>query len=231
MKVKDFRQAVRDFLDNGRTLRRDIVPIIIQRLELLREAVAQLPTHRFFSSSLLIVYDGHVEEDTFRVKTDDDEIDPPQPSDSCGCQSCEHESTNGLERRNDRLCLVNVSAADGLLQENGFGERQSNCGCQNGLSRRETFPTKGDDSNRTVEIIPESRLCDTTLVDDKNVHGPDALHEDTELHACQARVDVRMVDFAHSTFEGFGEDSTVHEGVDAGYLLGLQTLINIFTDI
>lgn len=40
-------------------------------------------------------------------------------------------------------------------------------------------------------------------------------------------VDVRMIDFAHSTFKGFRGDTAVHDGPDRGYVLGLESLIQI----
>lgn len=43
-------------------------------------------------------------------------------------------------------------------------------------------------------------------------------------------VDVRMIDFAHSTHRGFMEDIP-HSGIDEGYLFGLKNLITIFEDI
>lgn len=43
-------------------------------------------------------------------------------------------------------------------------------------------------------------------------------------------VDVRMIDFAHSTHSGFQNDEK-HRGVDQGYLFGLQNLIDIFEKI
>lgn len=43
-------------------------------------------------------------------------------------------------------------------------------------------------------------------------------------------VDVRMIDFAHSTHQGFQGDKK-HNGVDDGYLFGLGNLITIFDEI
>ena len=43
-------------------------------------------------------------------------------------------------------------------------------------------------------------------------------------------VDVRMIDFEHSTYAGFLDDPR-HEGVDAGYIFGLTNLIRIFEDM
>uniref|UniRef100_A0A8C9T9D9 Kinase n=1 Tax=Scleropages formosus TaxID=113540 RepID=A0A8C9T9D9_SCLFO len=44
-------------------------------------------------------------------------------------------------------------------------------------------------------------------------------------------VDVRMIDFAHSTFKGFRDDQTVHDGPDRGYVFGLESLIRILEGI
>ena len=38
---------------------------------------------------------------------------------------------------------------------------------------------------------------------------------------------VKMIDFAHSTFQGFMEDPVAHIGPDQGYLKGLDTLIEL----
>jgi len=43
-------------------------------------------------------------------------------------------------------------------------------------------------------------------------------------------LDVRMIDFAHSTHQGFKNDE-LHNGVDKGYMFGLKNLIVIFEDI
>ena len=42
-------------------------------------------------------------------------------------------------------------------------------------------------------------------------------------------VTVKIIDFAHATFEGFLDDPIVHEGPDAGFLKGLDTLTDILS--
>ena len=40
-------------------------------------------------------------------------------------------------------------------------------------------------------------------------------------------VTMKMIDFAHSTFEGFMDDPIIHEGPDSGYIKGLDSLVTI----
>lgn len=56
--VDGFRQALFQFLHNGIKLRLDLLPIIIAKLQKLRSILEKLDTFRFYTSSLLIIYDG-----------------------------------------------------------------------------------------------------------------------------------------------------------------------------
>ena len=47
----------------------------------------------------------------------------------------------------------------------------------------------------------------------------------------EKNIDVRMIDFAHSTHIGYKQDHKVHNGPDQGYLFGLENLIKIFNEI
>ncbi|TDH14448.1 hypothetical protein EPR50_G00045240 [Perca flavescens] len=44
-------------------------------------------------------------------------------------------------------------------------------------------------------------------------------------------VDVRMIDFAHSTFKGFRGDTAIHDGPDRGYVFGLESLVQILESL
>ena len=80
----------------------------------------------------------------------------------------------------------------------------------------------------------EGSSVDSDKTNDEN-HLVESDVEHVESHGCQttykADVDVRMIDFAHSTQQGFRDDTTVHKGPDKGYLFGLQNLILMFEDI
>lgn len=49
--------------------------------------------------------------------------------------------------------------------------------------------------------------------------------------AIKQGVNIRLVDFAHSTFQGFRNDSTKHNGPDHGLILGLENLIDMFRNV
>ncbi|ERE91999.1 inositol hexakisphosphate kinase 3 [Cricetulus griseus] len=120
---KGFRQALSQFLHDGTRLRTELLEPILRRLQALLAVIRSQSSYRFYSSSLLIIYDGQ---------------EPPQ---------------NALE----------------------------------------TTPgtTSGD----------------------------------------PAKVDVRMIDFAHTTYKGSWNGHTTHEGPDPGYIFGLENLIGILQDI
>uniref|UniRef100_A0A1B6EQX8 Kinase n=1 Tax=Cuerna arida TaxID=1464854 RepID=A0A1B6EQX8_9HEMI len=54
-----FQSAVRNFLHDGTRLRTDALPPLIRRLEELRSALMQLESIRLYTTSLLLLYEGH----------------------------------------------------------------------------------------------------------------------------------------------------------------------------
>ncbi|XP_071434739.1 inositol hexakisphosphate kinase 3 [Pithys albifrons albifrons] len=123
-----FRQTLRQFLCTGNRLRTDLLEPIVLRLKALLSVIRKQSSYRFYSSSLLIIYDGQ-----------------------------EHkESTAPLDHH---------------------------------------FP------------FPKTQGT--------NPSG----------------VDVRMIDFAHTTFRGSKSNPTAHDGPDHGYIFGLENLIKILQSL
>ena len=151
-------ETLYEFLNNGRELRTDLVEPIVERLRRLYAMVAKQNTFRFYSSSLLIMYDG-AETTPFHAG-EDSHASSSQPSD----------------------CSLS-DADDGAVQAGPSHERQQCCSW---------------DWEQTY-------------------------HKDSS-----PRVDVRMIDFAHATHQGFRGDRTVHSGPDNGYLFGLENLCHMF---
>ncbi|XP_053151214.1 inositol hexakisphosphate kinase 1 isoform X2 [Hemicordylus capensis] len=140
LSIEGFRNALYQYLHNGVELRKDLFEPILGKLRSLKGVLERQASYRFYSSSLLIIYDGK-----------------------------ESRSETHLECRAE----MRLKQVDNSLPES----RQDAC---------------------STEPLP-----------------------------VQPKVDVRMIDFAHSTFKGFRDDPTVHDGPDMGYVFGLESLINI----
>ena len=363
MREDDFREAMYQFLFNGRDVRRDLIPSLLRRLQSLKAAVSQLPTYRFYSSSLLIVYDGveqtshcgHGSSDrtggeirpndrerddrepesmaspcceNHRFDTGQDALSPRQTvADEEGAQCCSAQEssrrvrsashhTNGHHRISPRAdpndSPLGVTIGHGLVpdrythavplsdqtQEHLTGtidgavpEAQVNrnvppsvdsasdlqtepsqtldlshhqnaptepndeyvqgCSSQKSDRGRPSAPTElqdGSGAQNSCSGTPDgSSLSASTEPRDRGFQNCSAVQkmsgrDDGELSAVstslpsscccsRSKVDVRLVDFAHTTHAGFLQDEVLHEGVDHGCLLGLQTLIDTFTRI
>ncbi|NXF81050.1 IP6K3 kinase, partial [Sclerurus mexicanus] len=123
-----FRQTLRQFLSSGNQLRLELLEPIILRLKALLSVIRKQSSYRFYSSSLLIIYDG-----------------------------LEHKESTAPSDHH--------------------------------------FP------------FPKT-------------HGTNP-----------SRVDVRMIDFAHTTFKGSKSNPTPHDGPDHGYIFGLENLIKILQSL
>uniref|UniRef100_A0A3B4XGV2 Kinase n=1 Tax=Seriola lalandi dorsalis TaxID=1841481 RepID=A0A3B4XGV2_SERLL len=135
--LPDFKEALFQFFHSGQRLRRELLSPVLRRLRDMQAALEACESYRFYSSSLLIIYDGEEEV----------EVEPEMEDE----------------------------------EEEGVGEVAGALG----------FP--------------------------HNTRSP--------------VVDVRMIDFAHTTCRYYREDSVVHEGQDSGYIFGLQNLITIISEL
>ncbi|KAJ8370693.1 hypothetical protein SKAU_G00107210 [Synaphobranchus kaupii] len=158
-----FKEALFQFFHDGSRLRRELLSPVLRRLRDMQAALESCESYRFYSSSLLIIYDG-------------------QP------------------RRTRRPCHRGGEEGeeDELSEEDEEEEGQG-------------FPLGGAAAGGGVGGV--------------GVTGRSSLGEGSPS------VDVRMIDFAHTTCRHYGEDSVVHEGQDSGYIFGLQNLITIISEL
>uniref|UniRef100_A0A667YIF8 Kinase n=1 Tax=Myripristis murdjan TaxID=586833 RepID=A0A667YIF8_9TELE len=131
LSIEGFRHALYQYMHNGQGLRRDLFEPILSKLRSLKAVLERQASYRFYSSSLLIIYEGKV------------------------------------SRGYGFSCL---------LGRDGFSGQ---------------------------------------------------LHPPPSSSPLPPLVDVRMIDFAHSTFKGFRGDTAVHDGPDRGYVFGLESLVRI----
>lgn len=146
LSVQGFKEALYQFFHNGKILRRELIDPVLKKLTELKMVLEKQESYRFYSSSLLIIYDG---KELQEVSMDSDPED-----------------------------------LEDLSEESS------------------------DESAGAYAYKPSSNKL-----------------------SASSTVDVRMIDFAHTTCKFYREDSVVHEGLDTGYIFGLQNLIAIIKEI
>ncbi|KAJ8395756.1 hypothetical protein AAFF_G00029930 [Aldrovandia affinis] len=167
-----FKEALFQFFHDGRRLRRELLSPVLRRLREMQAALEGCESYRFYSSSLLIIYDGE----------------------AARAQHLCHRG--GEEGEEDDLSEEDEEEYDDDEEEGGAF----------------TFPcggaAAGGGSGGGGGVVSRAS---------RGEGGP--------------LVDVRMIDFAHTTCRHYGEDSVVHEGQDSGYIFGLQNLITIISQL
>lgn len=134
LSVDGFRQALYQFLHDGTRLRTELLGPIQRQLQALLSVIRSQSSYRFYSSSLLVIYDGQ---------------EPPE------------------------------SAPGGPHPQEAPQPAPGSCPGIGGLPK----------------------------------------------------VDIRMIDFAHTTYKGSWNERSTYDGPDPGYIFGLENLIQILRDI
>lgn len=172
-----FKEALYQFFHNGRRLRRELLSPVLRRLREMQAALEACESYRFYSSSLLIIYDGDPPRTPSRPRhRGGEDGDEDEPSDE--------EEEDEEEDEQGAFSFPRSSSAGGSASVAG--------GSSNSGSSRSSL-SAGE--------------------------------------ASSPMVDVRMIDFAHTTCRHYGEDSVVHEGHDSGFIFGLQNLITIISQL
>ncbi|RVE72499.1 hypothetical protein OJAV_G00038630 [Oryzias javanicus] len=195
-----FRQALYQYLHNGRCLRRDLFEPILNKLRRLKEVLEKQASYRFYSSSLLIIYEGKEPHSSSIPKPGHLPTRQQRPPGAPSEPRC----VSGLGSA-DARCQTSENADQGPPPVQGTGHVAP-------PPSSPTLPTKSD------SVTPLSPLLHT---------HPDS----SSAHHQLPLVDLRMIDFAHSTFKGFRGDTAVHDGPDRGYVFGLESLIEILESL
>lgn len=200
-----FKQTLWQFLHNGRRLRLDIAELIINKLEDLRSIISKLDSVRFFTSSLLILYDGY---DPGQLKPHQRDRDSEKER-----EGKPPESSRGMVWSESRV-------EEGNSTRDGWSSKEPsnpNLGAKHPAYLRDVPATGGGKAPREQISRSEGETPYKSKSRQRN-------------RSCKPRVDIRLIDFAHSTHKGMG-DSKVYSGPDEGITLGLENLIKIFQDI
>eukprot|EP00092_Neocalanus_flemingeri_P089344 GFUD01113053.1.p1 GENE.GFUD01113053.1~~GFUD01113053.1.p1 ORF type:complete len:346 (+),score=69.72 GFUD01113053.1:48-1085(+) len=153
----EFRDLLENFFNNNGFLRRDIISHVINKIRDMRESLLDLNQFRFYSSSLLIIYEGQHFSDS--------------------------EAAGSFESEDSMDC----DSFNATIRRQGSYESEDSMDC--------------DSFNATM------RSRKTSLAK------------------------IKIIDFANATMPGVFEDDLVHEGPDAGFLLGLENLQDILESL
>ncbi|XP_013865260.1 inositol hexakisphosphate kinase 2 [Austrofundulus limnaeus] len=191
-----FKEALFQFFHSGRRLRHELLTPVLSRLREMQAVLEACESYRFYSSSLLIIYDGAPHRKHNRRRTEDglseDEEDEEEEAEAEPQMDEGEDEGDGEKEEEEEEERGEVAGAF------GFPHSPTASGdCSDGSSGG-----SGSGRARRSRSDPRSPV-----------------------------VDVRMIDFAHTTCKHYGEDSVVHEGQDSGYIFGLQNLISIISEL
>ncbi|KAL2076534.1 hypothetical protein ACEWY4_027873 [Coilia grayii] len=218
-----FKEAIYQFFHDGQRLRGELLSPVLRRLREMQAALEACESYRFYSSSLLIIYDGEpprarrTDEEGLSDREDDDEDD-------------EEEEEDDEEEEEE----------EGVVEEGAFGFPHSGAVAGAGCSSSSSSSSNGGSSSAGSLGVSGSSAGSLSSSSNSSSggssNGSGAVVSSAGSRRGGARsqepmVDVRMIDFAHTTCRHYDEDSVVHEGKDSGYIFGLQNLITIISQL
>ncbi|XP_029007274.1 inositol hexakisphosphate kinase 2-like isoform X2 [Betta splendens] len=190
--LSGFKEALYQFFHSGQHLRHELLSPVLRRLRDMQAALEACESYRFYSSSLLIIYDGAPHRKHARRCTEDGLSEEEEDEDEDEDKEVEIEP----EMEEEEEEMGEVAGALGFPHSSSMSSD---------ISSSSSGSSGGSSGVRPAQLTrpdPRSPL-----------------------------VDVRMIDFAHTTCRHYREDSVVHEGQDSDYIFGLQNLITIISEL
>ncbi|CAJ1052007.1 inositol hexakisphosphate kinase 1 [Xyrichtys novacula] len=224
LSIEGFRQALYQYMHNGKGLRQDLFEPILNKLRSLKAVLERQASYRFYSSSLLIIYEGQEPEEpsvlssgqhtTLTQKT------PPAPTEPHRSPLPHPPPPKGAPCETD----MSQNPDPGSLSSQGPG----------------LMAPPSPSHRPPIQTPPTKSDCHSFPLSTPHPH-PDSFSPAPSLTSLPPApppqpkqpplVDVRMIDFAHSTFKGFRGDTAVHDGPDQGYVFGLESLVQILESL
>ncbi|XP_030019788.2 uncharacterized protein LOC115439882 isoform X2 [Manduca sexta] len=245
------REALRDFFAGGHAgpaalaghaPRARVVRRVLRDLDALRRAIAKQTSYRFYSCSLLIVYEGDVSGAT--------------SAEDAGATTSEYEadaSSSSAEAPSpghfDMSTLHDEISSDGRepfrphSEETMGGYEEGEAG-EDGAHSLRRHPPSPDSADSWMAYSSTSSESWRGSAEAEAPSPPDGSGKRARcsrwpaarLHEPDERVDIRMIDFAHTAYAGAAAESplataTPHHGPDCGFLTGIDSLKRLLTEI
>lgn len=231
------REALRDFFAAGAGLRARVVRQVLRDLDALRRAIAKQTSYRFYSCSLLIVYEGDVEtalaEEASGVTT---EYDADASSSSAElAPSPGHFDMSTLHDE--------ISTEPGVREPFRPHSEETMGGYEDGevaghSPRRHPPSPDSADSWMAYSSTSSESWRGEAEAEPEPASGKRARTwaPRPARPPPDERVDIRMIDFAHTAYAGAAAESplatsTPHHGPDCGFLTGIDSLKRLLTEI
>lgn len=233
-----FKQALTTFLDNGIRSRTELLEPIVFQLSKLIACLETVYTYRFYASSLLIIYDGEEVAQTLADTTRGASATPRKnglnfphlvkKADTSQIPSPFHSEENSLSNVNNDVKNAQQSAGKSDI----------------GLNDAQTYSVSDSISNPQPSSIPPHKTNVEHQQHQQSTLSSSSSSSSSSLSSCpnvkdsqrtnspsQYKVDVKMIDFAHTTHKGFTSDRVHHQGPDQDYINGLVNLRELFKQI
>ncbi|XP_017791160.1 PREDICTED: inositol hexakisphosphate kinase 2 [Habropoda laboriosa] len=290
-----FKAALYRFFHNGFCLRTLVIEKVVSRLEQLRRAIERQSSYRFYSCSLLVVYEGYQInfsgfDDTLQMQEEGESRNSSfveeRPHTSEGCYDGDISNSSAdynlsleeeIRQTTSTLCrgfdeatsrgAKNISNFYPTSEETVFVEStDSLIDRVFETPRYEQWMLYGTSSDEFCFEQSSDNMEDTSSDTDVRSDSESKRQRHGSSHrlfhvygreekieggiACgngknnqflsekwqEARVDVRMIDFAHTSFVhgstvACNSTSMVHQGPDCGFLTGLDSLRRLLLEI
>ncbi|XP_060926143.1 inositol hexakisphosphate kinase 1 [Limanda limanda] len=223
LSIEGFRQALYQYMHNGKGLRQDLFEPILNKLRSLKAVLESQASYRFYSSSLLIIYEGKesgVLSSGQHPAWQQQKTPPTDPGP--GPHAPPAPDT-------PRQMDTSQKPDPGSLSSQGSGPTAPPSPAPR--PPPQAPPTTSDcysfsPPTPSPHPRPDSSSSSSSSAPSSVSSPPPPAPPKQPPH-----VDVRMIDFAHSTFKGFRGDTAVHDGPDRGYMFGLESLVRILESL
>ncbi|XP_073956722.1 inositol hexakisphosphate kinase isoform X1 [Choristoneura fumiferana] len=236
------REALADFFAAGAAPRARVVRQALRRLDALRRAIAKQTSYRFYSCSLLIVYEGDVpgfseEASGYSADASSSSADAPR---SHFDMSTLHDGISSDREREPFTPHSEETMGgyeEGEVGGSGHSPRRqppspdsTDSWMAYSSTSSESWRGEGAHSPPSPAAAPElGKRARTAPAAPPPAPAPATPPPDE-------RVDIRMIDFAHTAFAGAAAESplataTPHHGPDCGFLTGIDSLTRLLTEI